>query len=1256
MRRFRPAAALLSGLLLAFPVPVLAPTAAALAAPAPASSAPASTTAGPGADGPDLGHANRATPAAGLPDWSRAGYRGGLSLPGDEAVTGDASCRITPDELASTYQVVADDGADDTTGLQRAIDDIRNRCSPQAGYDRLSLISLPAGRVDVSRQMYVDADFLIVRGQGSGDGGTRLVFRPDTDTRYDTVVNGRWDQNSMKAGSGSDAGTGGWIWPGRGLFRVQTREVATRYQDDWEAAPANRKDLFEGSVNQHWASGIKVAAAPEDPGYAARQGQNVVHLDAKADMGKFTQGGYVWVGAANSVAFYEQQGVTDRGAMENLHMRQQMFRVTGTDDTARTVTLDRALEWDVPVDSESDGSAPLSDKPYPSKVTPLKAVEGVGFENFAFTQDMSGLPKPGGGTYQLTADQAEHNYGNLAPEYAMHGIVFKWAANSWARGLDARMTGSHPIVTESARNLQIERNSFDGAWNKGKGGNGYLRGSRVWDSLYAFNLSRNLRHFTFQWSAAGNVAFRNDLDSDLNLHGGWENHNLFEQNTLRVPYEHRSGNCEANCGGEGGESDEGTWYPIWWAAGPKAVKWSGSSGPQNVFYDNTLTKQAVPGGPFTPYAPYGTQSGTAYQFGSDDTDPNRFRPLSQDGQAIGDWTGRETQDFTGQGVAARDMGGRPSLFLRDTGDGLDPRDTNSRKVVTWNMQGGGTGDGSYTSKYSQGIQPLLQQNGASVILLQEAGSPPGSAAFLQEIPQRPPVFFDWAGGDVPVREYRYGGTAARPLGYLYWLHTDSSTSSVNRVNLAVMSRTRVRPEDVYVIAAGRDSGFTGRPALGIAVDGVVYFTVHGLSGTGNDDIGLLENIRTRMATAGPGGTALPWAALGDYNRPPHVPSPASTRPERPLAPALEQALPGVYTVRAPRQPTHPTIPIQDSTPRILDYAVTEADDTAPTVEGVSRVSGMTLSDHFPVLYELGNLPDPPEPPADAVPATPQAAVLRNAATTGVAGPSRGDAHVVADGPVDRADLPSQTFSLSPDPESPGYYRLFHRVSGRYLGQEGGARDARTVLWWGHPEDQLWRPAYQGDGTWTLENRHTGQMLTTVGDGAALAGRDADGSASQRWFLQEPADATSVNEIALDEPAPTPLLIDVAGGSTAENTPVNLRQDTDASSGRFTAVHAGRTGDDLCYYLIQGGKYVNSTAARPREPRSGDAVTLNSFRSNDDGYLWCTTTGGRFLSNHSTAAPDQRLYLTDHGPGRQLTVNARVPGIPTDSWNWEGIGV
>ncbi|RNG23535.1 RICIN domain-containing protein [Streptomyces botrytidirepellens] len=1227
MKRLRPAAALLSGLLLASSLPALASAAPASAA------APAAVTAGPGAEGPDLSYANRTGPPAGMPDWSRVGYRGGLPLPDDGNLTNDAACRITPDRLASQYSVRANDGADDTTGLQRAIDDIKANCSPGANFDRLSLISLPAGSIDVSRQIYVDADFLVLRGQGSGDGGTRLVFRPDVNTRYDTLVNGRWDQDSMKAGSGSDVGTGGWMWPGRGLFRVQTRDIAERYQDDWAAAPANRKDIFEGSVNQHWASGIKVAARAADPGWAARQGQSVVQLDAKADMKKFSLGGYVWVGAANSVKFYEQQGVSDRSQMDDLHMRQQMFRVNAIDAAAKTVILDRPLEWDLPVDSTSDGSPGLGDKPYASKVTPLKVVQGVGFEHFAFTQDMNGLPKLGGGTYQLTPAQAVHNYGNMAPEYAMHGIVFKWAANDWARGLKAEMTGSHPIVTEDARNLQIERNSFDGAWNKGKGGNGYLRGSRVWDSLYAYNLSRNLRHFTFQWSASGNVAFRNDLDSDLNLHGGWEHNNLFEQNTLRVPYDHRSGSCQTNCGGEGGEVDDGTWYPIWWAAGPKAVKWSGSSGPQNVFYDNTMVKQTTPGGAYEPYAPYGTQSGTAYQFGSANGAPSRFQPLGQDGQAIPDWGGRETLDYTGEGVVPLDAGKRPSLFLQDTG-GLDPRTNYQRKVATWNMQGALTPEAN-GSRYTNDLPRLYGRSAldgqADIIALQEAGAPPGGATFIQEIHTANTRYVDNLGFTIPVREYRLG-SATRTTGYLYWLRTDTSDGQWGRVNMAVFSRTRVAADSVYTTREGRIGDRSdSRPALGINVDGVVYYSVHGGSGShGSDDPQLLLNIQEQMAPTG-----LPWIALGDYNRDPGN---------------LQTAVGASFTVQAQTLPTHPVDRIAADERRVLDYAVVPSAQVQPAVTGIQR-RNLDASDHYPVVYTVSNLPNRPTAVDTAEPARPNQFLLRNAATTNVVGPTSRTDHAVIDQPINRTDPSSQVFSLTADPEHQGYYRLFHPhapFAGRYLGQEGGSRDARTVLWPNAAVDQLWVPAYQRDGTYTLRNYHTRQFLTDLGPGLGVVGRDYDGSAAQRWFFQDVREGTNLTEIVTTD-AGSSQALSVDDLETAPY-PVYLAPDSHGNSQQFSTISAGPSGSDNCFYLVYDRQYVNSTAAHPRDPQNGDYVTMGDFRSNDDGYLWCKTpdgSNGTLLTNYTN--PDDHLDLSRSTTVDVVTVTR--PGTGSTRLHW-----
>lgn len=617
---------------------------------------------GPARTGLPLGADNRRAPLPRLYDWSKAGYRSGAELPGDAAIRTDAQCRITPEALAGEFGVTAGDGKDDTDGIQKAVDRVKTACSPDGGYDKLALIQLPPGQLDITHEIHVDADYLVIRGAGTDPAsGTRLVYRPDENTRYDRITKDGtvWDQDKTDY---EDAG-GGWIWPGRGLFRIQSREVHPEYAEQYEKAPANRKDLYEGTVNVHWKSGVELRAKPGDPGFAARTGDTVVPLSDQAgadDLGNLKPGGLVNIRAANSRKFYEQMSAVAPGGddkqMQDLHMRQQIFTITALDTAAKTITLDKPLEFDVPVDSTSDGSAPIGKKPYPSKAAPLvDPVVGVGIEALTMTQDMPGL------------DQAAsvHNYGNMDPAAAMHGIVFKWAADSWVRGVSALMTGSHPIVTEEASHLSIVDNTLNGSWNKGKGGNGYFRGSRVWDSLYAGNTSRNLRHFTFQWSASGNVVIGNSFDSDLNLHGGWERHNLFELNKSAVPAGHRPDSCQANCGDEGGsDPDNADWYPIWWAAGEKAVKWSGASGPDNVFFHNQMTKQTTENGP---YEPYYADPKRVYRFG---WDGKQYQPLADNGTPIKDWAGNETRDYTnGQGVDASMTFDGASVFLKDVPTG-----------------------------------------------------------------------------------------------------------------------------------------------------------------------------------------------------------------------------------------------------------------------------------------------------------------------------------------------------------------------------------------------------------------------------------------------------------------------------------------------------------------------------------------------------------------------------------------------------------
>lgn len=583
-----------------------------------------------------------------LYDWSKAGYRGTGQIP-------DASQRPHLIE-ATTFGVIADDGLDDSAALQAAID---SALALTRDFDNLAVVQLPAGEVHLGRQINLHVSFVILKGAGSNPEdaqSTRIIFQPDSNTRYDalTTAGDLPDFDAMsQAGYDLD-----WTWPGRGLFKVQTLEVQDSYQAADASAPANRKDIVQGSVNFHWKSGLAVL---QNGGLVAAEGSNVITLDASIPQRKIDPlevGMPVILKAADTKNMFLEQEV-DPQYWRDLYMKMQMFRIVAVDKVARTVTLDKPLEFDLYASSIADGSTTINGNVRESKLVPLTNVEGVGIEDLYLTLPLNGLPKHGGGNYLITPGEATFDYTNLAPEYALHGIVYKWASDCWVRNIRTYMTGSHAIVTEEARNLQIEDSVFEGSWNKGAGGNGYFRFSRVWDSLIQGNTLRNLRHLTLQWSASGNVVSGNVLDCDLNFHGGWERYNLVEQNICRVPRQHAPNPTE-------------NWYPIWWATGPKAGKWSGSSGPRNILFNNKLSKQTIAGGEYLPYQPYTSEmlpEGTVIQMGWDreSTVGSSWQHLTLGSSFLPDWSGEETTDFavgSNLGVNTLLVRDHPSLFLK----------------------------------------------------------------------------------------------------------------------------------------------------------------------------------------------------------------------------------------------------------------------------------------------------------------------------------------------------------------------------------------------------------------------------------------------------------------------------------------------------------------------------------------------------------------------------------------------------------------
>ncbi len=309
---------------------------------------------------------------------------------------------------------------------------------------------------------------------------------------------------------------------------------------------------------------------------------------ASGKASSFSVGDLIYIGTANDKAFLDEGKVPEeRRSASHIttgHMRTQIFKILSVDTQSDVIGLDRPLEFNIPLQNETG---------YKSRAMPVTAIENFGLQDFYLTMDKTSTACE---SYNAEAYSASNNpngvlyrYENVCPEDAIHGIILKWAYNGWVDNVNIEMVGSHPIVTEFAKDITISNNAINGSWNKGAGGNGYFRGSKLYDSWINNNDIQNIRHLAIQRSATGNIVENNTLNADLNLHGGWERHNLIRNNDIQVPYEHRNW---AN-----GAPEEGaTWQPIWIGSGDHASKWAGPTGPNNVFLNNILKKATHEGG------------------------------------------------------------------------------------------------------------------------------------------------------------------------------------------------------------------------------------------------------------------------------------------------------------------------------------------------------------------------------------------------------------------------------------------------------------------------------------------------------------------------------------------------------------------------------------------------------------------------------------------------------------------------------------
>lgn len=158
-------------------------------------------------------------------------------------------------------------------------------------------------------------------------------------------------------------------------------------------------------------------------------------------------------------------------------------------------------------------------------------------------------------------DEVRGAYENSFPESRVDLVRLEWAAGCRIENCTLRAAGRHALVFENALRCEATGIRVDGAWNKGKGGNGYVRLARAYSCVLSHSRIDHIRHLVIQWSSAWNTVEDLDLGVDVNIHGGYPHHNRIRDIRFHIPASH-------------------PWKPV--TRAPADASWAPPNGPGNV--------------------------------------------------------------------------------------------------------------------------------------------------------------------------------------------------------------------------------------------------------------------------------------------------------------------------------------------------------------------------------------------------------------------------------------------------------------------------------------------------------------------------------------------------------------------------------------------------------------------------------------------------------------------------------------------------
>lgn len=221
----------------------------------------------------------------------------------------------------------------------------------------------------------------------------------------------------------------------------------------------------------------------------------------------------------------------------------------------------------------------------------------------------------------------------------------------------------------------------------------------------------------------------------------------------------------------------------------------------------------------------------------------------------------------------------------------------------------------------------------------------------------------------------------------------------------------------------------------------------------------------------------------------------------------------------------------------------------------------------------------------------------------------------------------------------GYYLVVNASSGKALDvADGDVVPGANVQQWtadSSNANQLFSASDNGDGTWTLVNKATGLALSA--SGSDLVGAAPDGSASQRFRVQEYTYTISGGVYTINSSFNSGLALEVSSASTSDSAAIQMYAANDTFSQKWLVTLVDESTNAYSIESLNSGKRLSATSSSSVGQRLPD--------SNDSAQLWIPNIEVGGISFVNLKYQDSILTMSSIASGKKVGLSSQSVGSP-----------